>query len=559
MALDQQQPQQVHVVDANELQQPHRFSKYRFTVTFSSCLFLIAVGTIALIAQKRSSSPSAHEHEDIETEHGPAEVLLRQLRQLDRTVTSEADLTKELALRTSLGHIYRDQGRYEKAVQTYTLAHDTALRLGGGGHLIEVLQSRGTTRVHQGRLVAARQDLEMAYVLVDKQNAPERSIDVLHALGDVQRDQGKLNDALEMYEKAMKQAKELLAADLLGPKVAALTSDIAEVHARKGDNARALSSFRQALKQLEDIDRDPMRVAAVPDPQLAQTRSLLGNALQASGDTAHAMEAYRKALRQQTKHLGPVHPDLIFTRLNIARAHRDLGEHDKALEAIEAVEKTLRSGPMEGPDLSRTLVVKTDLLREVQRYGEATDAIAEALEHQGKCFKGEVSPEVAVALISYGSLLHDQRKFKDALRNYNRALELNMQTLGPTHPETAASHNNIGTLYQDVGDDLEAQKHFEISLDIQSKSQGAISMDMATTYNNLGTILYKRGELEDAARLLAKAIEVLDELGAPEGSPDRAVYRENLDEVVQKIHEKSTTAQADTQKREPTTHEAPVV
>merc|ERR1719326_2510447 len=128
-------------------------------------------------------------------------------------------------------------------------------------------------------------------------------------------------------------------------------------------------------------------------------------------------------------------------------------------------------------------------MRETREYGKATQAITEALEIQGKCFGGEANPEIAVALTGYGSLLSDEGKFQDALRNYKRALELNMQTVGALHPETAATHNNIGTLYQDAGDDLQAQKHFEESLDIQTKNSGAVNVDMATTYNNLATIL----------------------------------------------------------------------
>merc|ERR1719240_654843 len=117
-----------------------------------------------------------------------------------------------------------------------------------------------------------------------------------------------------------------------------------------------------------------------------------------------------------------------------------------------------------------------------------------------------------------------------------------MQTVGYEHPETANTHNSIGTLFQDNGDDLAAQEHFEKTLDIQQKTVGGVSSDMATTYNNLGTVLYRRGELEDAAKLLGKALEVLDQVGASENLPDRAIYKENLDAVVKLIHQKSQKA-----------------
>jgi len=238
------------------------------------------------------------------------------------------------------------------------------------------------------------------------------------------------------------------------------------------------------------------------------------------------------------KTLRPDHTDLVFTRMSIARAHRDLGHKDKAMEALEAVEQTIRAGPHEGPDLSRVLTVKADLLRETKRYPLSTEAITEALKHEGSCFPGEATPELAVTLNTYGSLLQDQGKYEDALRNYKRALEI-MEEVGRDQPELAATHNSLGTLYEDMGDDLKAQEHFEKCLDIQSKTVGFVSADMATTYNNIGTILYRRGELEDAAKLLAKALEVLDQVGASKELPDRLLYKDNLDEVVKLIQKKS--------------------
>merc|ERR1719482_2337038 len=98
-----------------------------------------------------------------------------------------------------------------------------------------------------------------------------------------------------------------------------------ELYARSGKNTEALNLLRQALKQLEEIRRDDMHNSAAADPQVALTQSLLGSSQQAAGDSALAMDSYRKALRYQMKHLRPINQDLIFTRLSMARAHRDMG------------------------------------------------------------------------------------------------------------------------------------------------------------------------------------------------------------------------------------------
>merc|ERR1719198_1521722 len=151
-------------------------------------------------------------------------------------------------------------------------------------------------------------------------------------------------------------------------------------------------------------------------------------------------------------------------------------------------------------------------------------------------FGDETNPEVAVTLNNIGSILHDEGKFQDALDKYLNALKVNMATVGNDHPETAATHNSLGTLYQDAGDDTSAQKHFEKCLEIQLTTVGTRSPDMATSYNNIATILYRRGELEDAARLLKKALTVLDDANIPDSNPDRVIFRENLQEIVERLH-----------------------
>merc|ERR1719161_3244287 len=105
------------------------------------------------------------------------------------------------------------------------------------------------------------------------------------------------------------------------------------------------------MKHLEEISRDPLGRSIESDLQMAVTNALLGSVLHQRGDSSQAMDLYRKALRQQVKTLRPDHSDLVFTRMSIARAHRDLGNSEKAMEALEAVEQTIRAGPQESPDL----------------------------------------------------------------------------------------------------------------------------------------------------------------------------------------------------------------
>merc|ERR1719188_274958 len=126
------------------------------------------------------------------------------------------------------------------------------------------------------------------------------------------------------------------------------------------------------------------------------------------------MEWYHKAVRTQARLLQPSSPDLVATRMGLARAHRDLGDPGNAFERVAAVEATVRAGPGEGPDLSRVLLLKADLLRDAGRLEEAEMTIKEVLAHQESCFGSEDHPDVAVARHSYGSTLHDQQRIDEA-------------------------------------------------------------------------------------------------------------------------------------------------
>lgn len=270
---------------------------------------------------------------------------------------------------------------------------------------------------------------------------------------------------------------------------------------------------------------------SAPDPVQAYIDSRLGNAYRQRGDIKRAMELFGRALRVQSKMLHPTHTELVGTRLSLASAHRDLGDTTKAAEAAEAVEKTLRSGSGEGPDLGRALLLKADLLREAGRLKEAQNAVDEALRRHEAAF-GTEHPEVGVAFNVRGSVLQDQGRLHEALGAYKKALNVNMATVGEQHAETAATHNSLGTLFQDAGDLEASQEHFLRCLRIQLQVLGEHSPEVANSYNNIATVSFKLGEKADAADMLRKALLVLDAAGVPQGNPDRAVYEENLQEVL---------------------------
>ena len=78
----------------------------------------------------------------------------------------------------------------------------------------------------------------------------------------------------------------------------------------------------------------------------------------------NGVEKYEALLTEQTRNLGPDHPDTLTTKSNLADEYRDAGNLEKALEAYEAV-LTDRARVL-GPDHPDTLATKSRLVKAIE-------------------------------------------------------------------------------------------------------------------------------------------------------------------------------------------------
>lgn len=460
---------------------------------------------------------------------------------------------QELSLHSSLGHIFQDAGDYSQASHHYLSARDIATKE-GGEKLIATQATLGSAYLNAGKIKEARQELEAAYLLMDR-NGPN-AINILWALGNVRREAGKLDEALTLYAKAqeayeqqqLQQKKGVLRRQewtgtvrVDGP--AGLLSDIGQAYHNKGQLETAVSYYKKAVEQYFPDGERSQQVKTDSDAvELSQIYNRLGQVLHDRGDVQSAAEHYRKALRLQQKTLRSGHPRIAETFMNMARNQRDSGEgFAAALATLDKAESLLKEHTS-APEYVSLLSMKADILREEGRLEEAEEFARRALalqEQEGS----EETPELAISLNGLGSILHDQRKYKFAVKNYMRALSVNLKTVGPTHPETAATYNNLGNVYQDSGDDDAAEKYYLKCLEIQKElfDKQTPGPELAASYNNIATILVRQERFQEAERLLVQAVDVVRVAGLPTGSPDRTVYEENLAEVRKRLEKGGQT------------------
>jgi len=494
-------------------------------LSLSLLLALVALASWHVFAS-RTSAPAVGRISSLDP--SPIGILLQRLDQIGGT-----DSRQELALHLSTGHLYRDQGWYTEAAGHYAHARELSAQTGDDGQLLEVVQELGATHLLQGHLKEAQTALEEALSHIQKPDVTLTSKDIasqksgaLHMLGNVRREMGHLNEALEFYSEALQVGASRPDS---GDQLMRLLGDIGYAHLSHGRYDDASEYFQEALdaRAPEHMKVHGQGITS-EEVALANVHGMIGLARYLRGDVKGGLELYQKALRIQAQALRPAHPELINTRLLIARAQRDLGNTSRVLIEMEPVEVMLHGSHQEELQLSRVMLVKSDTLRELGRFQEAESAILEVFKLQSKCFGNETTPELASALNTYGSILQDAGKPERAEMQYFRALATNLETVGHWHPETAAVHNSLGTLMQDLRRMADALEHFQSCLEIQKKTVGEANPDVASTYNNIATILYQQGDRKQAAQILQQALEVLDKAKVPEGSPDRALYAENL-------------------------------
>lgn len=121
---------------------------------------------------------------------------------------------------------------------------------------------------------------------------------------------------------------------------------------------------------------------------------------------------------------------------------------------------------------------------------------------------GAEHPDTARSLSNLGFLLRGEGDLVGARPYYDHALAINEKVLGPEHPNTASTLNNLGVLLVDAGDLEGARPYFERALITREKVLGAEHPDTAQSLNNLGSLLEKQGDLAGAQPYFMRAVEI---------------------------------------------------
>ncbi len=167
------------------------------------------------------------------------------------------------------------------------------------------------------------------------------------------------------------------------------------------------------------------------------------------------------------------------------------GNYDEALQQVQAAQKLLEEIPGGDNDLE---------------------------EEAGVKLKADIFHDIAA--------VQDEMENTDqALANYRKALDIQVNHFGEQHPDTAETISNIAATYDRRGNQEEALKYFQQALEIRQKLFGDQHADTATSFNNIGTSYYEAQRYAEAIRYLEKALEVrLQVLGGEHPDTNDSLY-----------------------------------
>jgi eukaryotic-like serine/threonine-protein kinase len=215
-------------------------------------------------------------------------------------------------------------------------------------------------------------------------------------------------------------------------------------------------------------------------------------------DFQQARQDWEEGLAVWQRALGPDHPDVLKTVINLGTAHSRLGKNLEALKYQKRVIKTQQE--MLGPD-HPALAISLHNLGVCQGlvgyHDEQLVSIQNALKIDEAAL-GPQHPNVSRDLQSLAIALKDLKRPAEALPLDQRALAIAEKVLGADHPDTSRRLWNLAETFVALGRHAEALAALKRVLAIQVKIHGPTDSHVADAHVDLSKFFLARKRLREA-------------------------------------------------------------
>lgn len=309
--------------------------------------------------------------------------------------------------------------------------------------------------------------------------------------------------------------------------IAQAMSTMAVMHADAGELDRAVAL-------LEDVVEIKGRVLGPSHPSITDTLINLGGIELMRGDHDSALRHHERAL-VGARRLGDRHPTVLGVLANMAVIHLRRGDHERALAmAREVVEARTDLLGEQHPDTITAVNNLAAVYVEAGLFEDAEALFADVLERQ-RALEDAAPVEVA-------RTLHNLAAVAVKLDEPARARPLFVETIAllerdhdANHPEMLRARAGLAVAELDAGNVGAASALLEPLLDVQREVFGPQSNEVALTLRNLGLVAMARGELENAAQRFGEAEAIY--LASDTRSQDAAAVLHDLGEVHRRLQQ----------------------
>ena len=381
-----------------------------------------------------------------------------------------------------------------------------------------------------------QQQMMILYVTAERpqtweqhQEAVERFVYLVRA------EAGQAEKNLEYYTRYLAMLRNL-GLDNNHPDVASSLNNVGRAHQARGDHARALESYMQALTMYQALysEHHPRSTPALirvdeqapeyhePTPVMHQdlvegnflpteqvlsnmeilspdlvspdqalpnevARSLnnVGGAHYALGDYDEALQYGEQALTMR-QNLDVSNHALIANSLsNVGLAHHALGKHQQALECHQQA-LTIRQSLYEPNHalIANSLANVGTAHHALGEYQQALECHQQALTIRQNLYEPNHAL-IANSLANVGTAHHALGEYQQALECHQQALTMRQNLYEPNHALIANSLDNVGLAHQGLGEHQQALEYHDQALEMRQRRYGANHAPIADSLDNV--------------------------------------------------------------------------
>ncbi|KAK6356076.1 hypothetical protein TWF718_000450 [Orbilia javanica] len=352
---------------------------------------------------------------------------------------------------------------------------------------------------HQGKYDDAMQWYERALAGKEKVLGKDHSstLDIVNSIAVVFSKQAKYDKAMQWHERALTGKEKVLGKGHL------LTLNIVNNIAVVFNNQ---SKYNEAMQWYERALAGYKKILGENDPSILLIVHNIAAVFKEQGKYDEAMQWYERALAGKEKILGKGHPSTLSTVHNIATVFNSQGKYNEAMRwyerALAGSEKALGKGH---PSTLSTVHNVATALEAQGKHDEAMQWYERALAGKEKVL-GKDHPSTLDTVNNIAGIVKRRDGYNEAMKWYERALTGREKILGKDHPLTLDTINNIAGIFNSQDKYNEAMKWYERALIGYEKVLGKDHPSTLQTVNNIGEVFKNQSKYNEAMQWCERAL-----------------------------------------------------